>query len=361
MEQVDGGAGGRLSRRDVLVRATYGLGGLVAASGAGALVSPTAAIAAAPGTGSRATRLSGAAQPRSVCSGRSATVVVGETDAGEAVSWRSRDGRSWDEHRLPPPGPGEPDVWGVAAHDDRFVAVGSLLWRQPVRVRADVAADDRSDVTFSAARRMPAVWWTVDGETWEGETLDGVGVGHAQLIAVSCHTALLVAVGSTLDADGAQGDGGLVLASTDGIRWERGEIIGPDAAALPEGSFTGVTAAGDAWFATSTDMVGGAVWTSLDGRRWSLVGSSRTQFAGMTLQGITVRGRRVIVAATSLADHRTSYHASVDGCRTWRARRPRVRAMERRDATVMDVTFVDGRVVVVGTRGDVPVIEKGVG
>ena len=369
MEQLDGGDGARrdrrVSRREVLVRATYGLGGVVAAGGAAALVRPTAATAAAPvgapGTGSRATRLSGAAQPRSVCSGRSATMVVGETDTGQAVSWRSRDGRSWDEHRLPPPAPGEPDVWGVAAHGDRFVAVGSLLWQQPVRVRPDIAAEDRSDVTFASARRRPAVWWTVDGVTWEGETLDGVGAVHAQLIAVSCHTDLLVAVGSTLDADGAQGDGGLVLVSTDGTRWEHGEISGPDAGALPEGSFTGVTAAGDAWFATSSDMAGGAVWTSVDGRHWSLVDASRAQFAGMTLQGIAVRGRRVIVAATSLADHRTSYHASLDGCRTWQGRPPRVRAMERIDTTVMDVTVVDGEVVVVGTRSDVPVIEKGVG
>lgn len=288
-------------------------------------------------------------------------MVVGETDAGQAVSWRIRDGGSWDEHRLPPPAPGEPDVWGVAAHGDRFVAVGSLLWQQAVRVRPDVAAADRSDVTFASSRRQPAVWWTFDGATWEGDTLDGVGAAHAQLIAVSCHTDLLVAVGSTLDADGAQGDSGLVLVSADGARWEHGEIRGPGAGALPEGSFTGVTAAGDVWFATSSDMIGGAVWTSDDGRHWSVIESSRTQFAGMTLQGITVRGRRVIVAATSLSDHRTRYRASVDGCRTWLAGRPRVHAMERVDTTVMDVTVIDGEVVVVGTRGDVPVIAKGVG
>lgn len=369
MDQVDGGIGARrdrrLSRRDVLVRATYGLGGLVAAGGTGALLHPPSAAAASGGgaaaVGTDATRLSGAAQPRSVCSGRSATLVVGETDTGQAVSWRSRDGRSWDEHRLPPPTPGEPDVWGVAAHGDRFVAVGSLLWQQPVRVRPDDAAADRTDVTFAAARRAPAVWWTVDGATWEGETLDGVDATHAQLIAVSCHTELLVAVGSTLDADGAQGDGGLVLVSPDGIAWEPGEVSGPDGSVLPEGSFTGVTAAGDAWFATSSDMAGGAVWSSGDGRHWALVDSSRARFAGMTLQGITVRGRRVIVAATSLADHRTSYHTSRDGCRTWQDGRPRVRAMDAVDATVMDVGTVDGEIVVVGTRGDLPVIEKGLG
>ena len=369
MDQVDGGIGARrgtrLSRRDVLVRATYGLGGLVVAGGAGALGRPSSASAATAGSvagpATDTTRLSGTAQPRSVCSGRSATMVVGETESGQAVSWRSRDGRSWDEHRLPPPTPGEPDVWGVAAHGDRFVAVGSLLWQRPIRVRPDHDADDRAAVTFTAARRQPAVWWTVDGATWEGDTLGVVDAAHAQLIAVSCHTDLLVAVGSTLDADGAQGDAGLVLVSPDGVAWEPGEVSGPDGAVLPEGSFTGVTAAGDAWFATSSDMAGGAVWTSADGRHWSLVASSRAWFAGMTLQGITVRGRRVIVAATSLADHRTSYHTSRDGCRTWQAGRPRARAMDAVDATVMDVGTVEGEIVVVGTRGDLPVIERGVG
>lgn len=353
-----------LSRRELLVRGTYGVGGMLVASSATALARPVAAAAATPATapGSGTMRLSGSAQPRSICSGRTATMVVGETDTGQAVSWHSRNGRRWDERRLPPPAAGEPDVWGVAAHGDRFVAVGSLLWQQATRVRPDRAGGSApSEVTFTSARRRPAVWWTGDGVTWSGETLDGVGATHAQLIAVSCHTDLLVAVGSTLDADGAQGDGGLVLVSVDGHSWERGEIAGADGGALPEGSLTGVTAAGDRWYAISSDMAGGAVWTSADGRRWAPIEGSRAEFAGMTLQGITVRGRRIIVAGTRLDDHRSSYHASTDGCRTWLTRRPRTRAQDHIDTTVTDLTVVDDRLVIVGTRGEAPVIEGGIG
>jgi hypothetical protein len=85
VDQVDGGIvarpGRKLSRRDVLVRAPYGLGGLVAVGGAGALVRPSSASAATAGSVAGAatgtTRLSGTAQPRSVCSGRSVYIVLG--------------------------------------------------------------------------------------------------------------------------------------------------------------------------------------------------------------------------------------------------------------------------------------------
>jgi hypothetical protein len=276
------------------------------------------------------------------------------------VSWHSHDGRRWDARRLPPPATGDAEVWGVAAHGASYVAVGSVLQRRSSRVIADRADNDaRANVTFAAARRRPTVWWTGDGLTWTGRAVDEVHSPHAQLIAISCTSSRLVAVGSTLDADGVQGDGGLVMTSRDGRAWDEGEIAS-SAADLPEGSFTGVAAAGDGWFATSSDMAGGAVWASSDGRRWSVLSPSRRQFAGMTLQGLGVRGRHVHVAATRLADHTTRYYTSSDGCHTWRRLRPRIGGSDVSNSTVTDLAVLDGQVVVVGTLGAAPIIEGGI-
>ncbi len=349
--------------------ATYGVSGLLLLRGAPTTIAPVstgpprrqASLAAAdpPLVARSAVRLPGTAQPHAVCRGRAGVVVVGVTDAGDPVSWRSPDGRRWDQHHLPPPAAGNAEVWGVAAHGDGYLAVGSLLQQQSARVVPDRAVPGTPDeITFTAVRREPLVWWTRNGADWTVQTVDA-GVPHAQLIAVTCNGTRLVAVGSTLDDDGVQGDAALVLTSTDGRRWRRGTLSAVSNA-LPEGSLTGVAVADDTWFATSSDMRGGAVWSSADGVTWSVLPSSRRQFAGMTLQGIGVRGTRVLLAATSLADHSTRYYASTDGCRTWRAMRPRIQAFDRPGTTVTDLTVIAGDVVVVGTRGAAPIIEGGI-
>src|SRR5690606_22550231 len=178
---------------------------------------------------------------------------------------------------------------------------------------------------------------------------------HAQLVSVSCHTDLLVAVGSTLDADGVQGDGGLVLVSEDhGRSWRRCEL--PAQSALSEGSFTGITRTRGRWFATSTDIEGGAVWSSDDGRRWWPIGASARRFRGFSLQGIGARGGDVFVVATSLRDHRSHLFASTDRCRTWQDVRRRRLTLDGPDATVNDLSVLADDVVVVGTRQGAPLI-----
>lgn len=370
----DMGAAGTVTRREALTRATYGVGGLLllrAPARTRARTRDTRSVAAMPAAAEASaapaasvvahstTRLPGGGQPRAVCHGPSGVVVVGSTEHGDPVSWHSRDGRRWEARQLPPPARGDAEVWGVAAHGAHYVAVGSVLQRQATPVVAHGAVDQvQADVTFTAVQRQPTVWWTGDSATWTGRTVAYAPSAHAQLIAVSCNSDLLVAVGSTLDADGVQGDGGLVLISRDGQVWEHGEIA--TSAGLPEGSFTGVAAAGDRWFATSSDMSGGAVWSSDDGRRWSVLGASRRQFAGMTLQGLGASDTHVHVAATRLADHATRYYTSSDGCRTWRRLRPRSNGLDNADSTVTDLAVVAGDVVVVGTRGAAPVIEGGI-
>lgn len=358
-----------MDRREALSRATYAVGGLLLTGRSRPLLSadtPSArrilrsirpAKVARPPVARTAVRLSGWAQPRSVCRGRTGVVVVGVTDGGDPVSWSSDDGVTWQQHHLTQPSSGEAEVWGVAAHGDRFVAVGSLLQLQTVPIVIDQALDGaQDDHTYAGTRRIPTVWWTSDRANWTAQTITAAGADHAQLISVSCNSDLLVAVGSTLDDDGAQGAGGLVLTSTDGATWKRGEVAGSE---FPEGSFTGVAVAGDTWFATSTDLDGGAIWSSADGHRWAALPASRRRFRGVSLQGIGVRDRQLILAGTELADHRQRYFASTDGGRSWQSSRPGPRGLHHGNTTLNDLTVVAGDVVVVGTRDGHAVIEGG--
>jgi hypothetical protein len=357
------------SRRDVLTGATYGLGAMLlfgspVASAVGATNGGRGASTplAAPEQHSagNAVRLASRGQPRSVCAGRSHMLVVGVRDNDDPVSWTRAGHSDWHERRLARPAPGEPDVWGVAAHGNQFVAVGSMLQQNAKKVAIDDSVTaEQSTVTFSARRRRPTIWWTRDGERWAGRMLDDVDETHAQLVSVSCGSAELVAVGSTLDADGVQGAGALVLTSSDhGRTWRRGEVARADAT-LAEGSLTGVARAGGRWLAISSDMEGGAVWTSDDGLRWSSIPASASQFRGITLQGLDVWRRYVFVAGTTLATQRPGYFVSDDGCRSWRRLQPGPRALIGDDVTVNDLTVVPDGMVVVGTHRGVPIIEGG--
>jgi hypothetical protein len=355
-----------VSRRHILSGATYGLAATMVLGRPLADLVPGGhahrpeAAAEGPRRITGVTRLAGGGQPRSVCAGRGRTLVVGAGDDGAPVSWMRAGNTPWSAHTLDRPAPGEPEVWGVATHGDRFVAVGSLLQRQARDTVADGSVPgDHAAVTFTDGRRVPTIWWTADGVYWAGQLVDSVAERHSQLISVSCNSERLVAVGSTLDSDGVQGDAALVLVSDDsGRTWRRGEIAAGDAS-LAEGSLTGVVTAGGRWFATSSDIDGGALWASDDGLRWSSVASSARRFRGITLQGIGVRRGRFYLAGTTLADHMPCYFTSDDGCRTWHPLRPGPRALAGGDVTVNDLTAARNGVVVVGTRDGVPVIEGG--
>lgn len=358
-----------VSRRQVLSSATYGLGVSLLFARPLADVSAKAPAEPAVGVGRAAQgstrfdsmRLTGDGQPRSVCRGRQGVMVVGAADDGTPISWMNEGDVRWHERTLARPAAGEPEVWGVAAHGDRFIAVGSMLQTDAMSVSADsTAAGENAQVTFTSSRRRPTIWWTRDSLEWHGRMLDDVDEPHAQLIAVSCHADLLVAVGSTLDVDGVQGDGAFVLVSADdGASWRRGDIA-PRDVSLAEGSFTAVAELRGEWFATSTDIEGGAVWSSPDGLHWSTITGSAKQFRGVTLQGIGVHRGRTYLAGTALTDHTPRYFVSADRCRTWQALRPGPDVLTGGDTTVNDLTVMSDEVVVVGTHRGVPVIEGGV-
>lgn len=356
-----------ISRRQVLSNATYGLTATLLFARPLADVKPRARREPKSQTTTAtrrrtarfdSMRLGGSGQPRSVCKGRDGVMVVGAATGGAPISWMNQGDVNWQQRALAKPASGEPEVWGVAAHGDQFVAVGST---QQVDARAGADSDSPDDglqVTLRSSSRRPTIWWTRDSLQWDGHVLD-VGEPHAQLVSVSCHSGLLVAVGSTLDADGAQGDGAFILTSADdGATWRRGEIA-PRDASLAEGSFTGVALLGGEWFATSTDIEGGAVWTSPDGLRWTPLAGSARQFRGITLQGIDVHRQQVYLAGTGLTDHRPRYYVSADRCRTWHRLRPGPTVLAGEDTTVNDLTVMSDEVVVVGTRRGEPVIEGG--
>lgn len=385
----DGPATMVVSRRSVLTNATYGLGavlllrpGLFDAPGPREAVEPLgagpapqapananppvrdgvvapASQAAPPRRAVHRSRLSQAGQPRAVCRGQQGVLVVGVGEDDEPVSWLTRDGSQWLEHHLASPSSGVPEVWGVAAHADRYIAVGSTLDQQTRPVGHHALSEDAGRaVTFAARRRMPTVWWTHDSTSWSGMVLGDLVDEHAQLVAVACHGGRLVAVGSVLDADGVQGAGGLAMTSDDGRNWTTA-LVRAGEEVFDEGSFTSIAATDDGWMATSTGMGGGAVWTSSDGLDWQEVAGSRRTFAGVTLQGIGVRDRRLFVAGTPVTDVAPRFYSSDDGGRSWEPSPLDVQMLQGPDALVHDLDVIAGDIVVVGTSVGVPVIEGG--
>lgn len=303
-------------------------------------------------------QLSDRGQPHSVCKGAGGVLVVGMSADHEPMGWLTEDGTRWVEHTLATPAHAGAEVWGVAAHRDEFVAVGSTTERGTRHIGASgIVAGSDSQVTFLDHRESPTIWRTADCRRWAGRTLDHIVGPHAQLIAVASKGDQLVAVGRATDAGSARGTEGLAVVSDDGASWRRARLEG--GGGLAEGMFTGVTRAGGTWFASSVTIDGGAVWTSADGRRWSMVPGSADRFRGIALQGIAGDDRRLLVAATSLVDPKPQYFASRDAGRTWRPATLDVAMLAGRDAQVGDLAVISGDVVVVGTHRGAPVLEGG--
>lgn len=395
-EQQSGGPQVLLSRRQILTGTTYGIGATLlfrhvsrgridVPDGPARLPHPTVPArrrrnpdAAGDGradvqtaTHARQTRqtdeqrpihraqLSDRGQPRSVCRSDRGVLVVGQSSDGEPLGWLTDDGAQWIEHTLATPDRSITEVWGATGYDGHFVAVGSTTERAVRHVaESGIVPGVDAKVTFTERRRSPSIWWTTDCAKWTGQTFDDIVGPHAHLIAIASGKGRLVAVGSTLDSDGVQGARGLVLTSTDGAAWRQADLgAGAD---MAEGSFTGVAVDRDGrWYATSVDIAGGAVWTSPDGRRWSMIEASRRSLRGVALQGIGVDGRRLLVAGTSFSDPRPRYLVSHSGGRRWKRVTLDVSMLAGPEALVGDLAVISGDVVVVGTHRGAPVLEGG--
>lgn len=316
------------------------------------------AVAATP-TAIHRSQLSDRGQPRAVAKGARGVLVMGMSDDGEPLGWLTDDGRQWVEHTLGAAEHQTPEVWGVASYGGDYVAVGATVERVVRRIaESGIVPGPDTQVTYISGRRAPTVWWTSDCVSWSGQSFEDVVGPHADLIAVACDGDRLVAVGGILDHDGAQTTRGLVLTSTDGTTWRRVDIDDDDAA-FNEGAFTGIAVGDDAWYATSVDIEGGAVWTSPDGERWTVVDGSRDAFRGLTLQGIGVDRGRLLVAGAGLFDPEPRHFVSRNGGRSWRRARLDLAMLAGSDALVTDLAVIAGDIVVVGTHRGAPVLEGG--
>ncbi|HSJ46155.1 MAG TPA: hypothetical protein VK923_15885 [Euzebyales bacterium] len=311
--------------------------------------------------GSRAihrVQLSDRGQPRAVARSDAGVLVMGMSSDGDPLGWLTDDGTRWVEHTLGTRDRQTAEVWGVAPYAGDFVAVGSTIERVDRRIaESGIVPGPNTQVTFVEWRRTPTVWRTSDCTAWTGQSFEDVVGQHADLIAVACDGTRLVAVGGTLDRDGVEGTGGLVLTSTDGARWRRVDL-GADGS-MNEGSFTGVAVGDDGWYATSVDIEGGAVWHSADASRWSVVDGSRNAFRGIALQGIGIDRSRILVAGTPLFEPEPRYFVSRTGGRRWGKAKLDVSLLAGPGARVGDLSVIAGDVVVVGTNRGVPVLEGG--
>jgi hypothetical protein len=336
------------------------------AAGAAGGATDGGATAQAPSMSTVATRpraihrsqLADHGQPRAVAKGPRGVLVMGMSDDGEPLGWLTEDGEQWVEHTLAAAEHQMPEVWGVASYGGDYVAVGTTVERSVRRIaESGIVPGPDTQVTYIGGRRAPTVWRSSDCVNWSGQSFEDVVGPHADLIAVASDGERLVAVGGILDDDGAQTTRGLVLTSTDGATWRRADI--DDDAAFTEGAFTGITVGDDAWYATSVDIDGGAVWRSPDGWRWTVVDGSRDAFRGLTLQGIGVDRGRLLVAGSGLFDPEPRYFVSRNGGRTWRRAQLDLAMLAGSDALVTDLAVIAGDIVVVGTHRSAPVLEGG--
>jgi serine/threonine-protein kinase len=181
----------------------------------------------------------------------------------DAAVWTSDDdGRTWalmSDADLT--GPGGQHIWSVETFDGGLVAVGH---------------EYGTDLTYDAA-----VWTSPDGTDWsrvDPATFDEPGNQVITGIAGGIDGVPLVAVGCEDDVDrcGIEGkdSDAAVWASDDGERWTKVELAGQTLVGTGVQTMYAVSLSGAVFVAVGTQTgngnLDGAVWTSSDGRAWSL-------------------------------------------------------------------------------------------
>jgi len=293
----------------------------------------------------------------------SGLVAVGWDESGgsiDAAVWRSTDGLIWN--RIPndeaifggsdtqamrsvvTAGPGLVAVGGDWSRGDQDAAVwwsvDGLTWNRVPhdetvfggpyiqRMRAVTAGGPGLVAVGRAGSDQDgdaAVWWSVDGLTWNrvphDETVFG-GPGSQKMVSVAAAGPGLVAVGwDTLDGDADAA----IWWSPDGLTWNRvphDEIV---FGGLDGQWMNSVLAAGPGLLAVGQDRSGGdgdaAVWWSLDGLTWSRIPHDETVFGGpgyQSMLSIAVAGPGLVAAGwdTSRESWDAAIWWSLDGL-TW--------------------------------------------
>lgn len=194
-----------------------------------------------------------------VAAGVDSLVAVGR-DGNDAAIWISADGRDWSRATSP--------AFRETAHL-RIASVAARLagasLAEPTAVRWVAGGAAGPDIGSEDAR----LWISTDGRTWGGITPPG---------ATGARVAGIAADGSVAVAVGWRGSertptGSAVWTSTDGRTW----TPAPDSTDLKAGQMVGVSVApgghGFVAVGTDADQREAIVWLSRDGRTWTRIAS----------------------------------------------------------------------------------------
>ena len=235
------------------------------------------------------------------------------------VAWRATD--TFDAS------PATSYVTDLAAWSGGFVAIGSA-WETEVHVTAE----------------MPALWTSVDGESWEQQPIE-LGIRDVTLIGVAPRSDGRLLLVGRVPGSGAKPDvsppRSVAWLSDDAATWEEVALPLSDSAMLaslahgPKGYVLGAGPA-SAELAPGADQTPGELWFSEDGIGWTKTYEGAAQ---------VVAGEEGFVAVqSSLAAGPSSVAASADGL-TWVPSDPIA-------APLLDVAPLGGDWIATGYGGD---------
>jgi hypothetical protein len=220
-------------------------------------------------------------------------LAVGSTN-GRAALWSSPDGSAWTRARLPVSGaPGQQRLVDAVHGGPGWLAVGGTGSRALVLSSAD-----------------GVTWQPVPAKAFSGELAPS---------AAAANGTAYVVVGT------GGGTGAAAWSSADLRNWSRAGGAGPDdlAGTRDAPKWMSDVAAGPNGFVavggqTKNKTAQPALWTSPDGRKWTLAPTAPALPAGMTQGSLTdVVARGGVLVAWGVAGAYTFVSVSADGGRTW--------------------------------------------
>lgn len=193
-----------------------------------------------------------------------------EADRDQTSLWRSSDGIVWDLAQTDPGFSSGAEINAIVETELGLVAVGA--W-------TEVGSDPYSEWGFVRERREPAVWLSVDGETWERVTddqiersvEDGSPTDDDQHLGAMSDIVVwegrLVAVGWSSSRNH---HGAAWVADLDGRNWKVA-TKGLTGAGTMFTEVTGVSAFDGGLVAVGSTLSRPSVWASPDAMTWSII------------------------------------------------------------------------------------------
>jgi len=211
-----------------------------------------------------------------IVSTSSGFVIIGSvvhSDHQRAMAWWSRDGVSWTAAKLPADDPS----WETWMSD---IAVGS----------AGLVAVGTAESTIVGVGVAPAVWYSIDGRSWDRGVLPTVGVkpavgfGSAEMLSVASNGRRYVALGGYPDEARAW-----IWTSTDGRSWS----LRPNAVGESE-YLTALTSDGSSFWAAGMDITLSCLATSPDGSAWTWIEAGPKPISTPIFEGIRATPKGIV-------------------------------------------------------------------